>query len=127
MSAGSQTLFLDVGAHVFLPILRSRHARIYRINHTIDSATAMRLLVPVCDSTVLPEDLDAGDLALILMLLSIGTFIDTEPSQSLLTSEDYYALSRAVLYTGIDAAEGPELRIAQCLVMFHFLRIISSV
>ena len=89
-----------------------------RINHTVDAPTAMRLLVPICDSAILPDDLDAGDLALILMLLSIGTFVDTEPSQSLLTSEDYYALSRAVLYTGIDAAEGPELRIAQCLVLF---------
>ena len=77
-----------------------------RINHTVDAPTAMRLLVPICDSTILPEDLDSGDLALILMLLSIGTFIDTEPTQSLLTSEDYYKLSRAVLYTGIDAAEG---------------------
>ena len=52
----------------------------------------MRLLVPICDSTILPEDLDSGNLALILMLLSIGTFIDTEPTQSLLTSVRFYTL-----------------------------------
>ena len=122
MQTGRPAFILDVSVPLRFVCMPSLIITSGRINHTVDSATAIRLLVPIYDPTIFPEDLDSGDLALVLLLLTIGTFLDDEPSQSILSSEDYYSLSRAVLYTGIDAAEGPELRIAQCLVRLRSCR-----
>ena len=80
-----------------------------RFNYVIDVPSVEILLAQIYDES---QDVDSGDLALVLMLLSIGKFLDGGWHQVL------FLMSRTFLYTGIDVAESTaDHRILQCLVI----------
>ena len=80
-----------------------------RFNYAIDVPSVEILLAQIYDES---QDVDSGDLALVLMLLSIGNFLVGRDHGS------RFLLSRTILYTTIDVAVSTaDHRILQCLVI----------
>ena len=80
-----------------------------RFNYVIDAPSVEVLLDQIYDES---QDVDSGDLALVLMLLSIGEFLDGGWHRV------HFLMSCTILYTTIDVAVSiADHRILQCLVI----------
>ena len=83
-----------------------------RFNYVVDAPSVEILLAQIYNES---QDVDSGDLALVLMLLSIGEFLKGYWHWPL------FLMSRTILYTSIDAAVATaHHRILQCLVILTF-------
>ena len=86
-----------------------------RFNYVIDARGIQTLLAQIYDES---RDVDSGDLALVLMLFSIGEFLEHGIWSRVL---NLFMLSRTILYTSIDVAVSTaDHRILQCLVILTF-------
>lgn len=94
---------------------------ICRLNYVVNDITVETLLISVYRSSDV-ETIDSRDLALIIMLIGIGAFVDTENGRECTTPRagldcrNCYAMSRTVLHTYVNYSGASTIRIAQCLV-----------